>query len=91
MRAAVSCPGIRKPTIRSVQCVGRLLARRLTRWRYNTRVPSPQPHPDPASDSHKPHRHGIYATETVGLLLIATLLLVITLIRYWRYIHWSLR
>jgi hypothetical protein len=27
----------------------------------------------------------------VGLLLIAVLLLALTLIRYWHYIHWSLR
>lgn len=36
-------------------------------------------------------RHAVYATETVGLLLIAGLLLVLTLIRYWHSIHWSLR
>jgi hypothetical protein len=33
----------------------------------------------------------VYASETAGLLLIAFLLLVLTLVRYWRYIHWSLR
>ncbi|MGA8621649.1 MAG: hypothetical protein WB660_24395 [Candidatus Sulfotelmatobacter sp.] len=36
-------------------------------------------------------RHAIYATETSGLLLIALLLLVLTLIRYWHAIHWSMR
>lgn len=62
---------------------------RFTR-QYNTRVtPVDKPSPD-ADDSH-PHRHGIYATETVGLLLIAVLLLALTLIRYWHYIRWSLR
>ena len=40
---------------------------------------------------HKHHRHAIYATETSGLLLIAFLLLVLTLIRYWHAIHWSVR
>jgi hypothetical protein len=40
---------------------------------------------------HKHRRHPIYATETFGLLLIAFLLLVLTLIRYWHAIHWSLR
>jgi len=39
----------------------------------------------------KHRRHAIYATETSGLLLIALLLLVLTLIRYWHAIHWSVR
>ena len=43
---------------------------------------------DPA---HKQQRHAIYATEAAGLLLIAFLLLVLTLIRYWHTIHWSVR
>jgi hypothetical protein len=46
----------------------------------------------PQDDSaHKAHRHAVYASETTGLLLIALLLLVVTLIRYWHNIHWSLR
>jgi hypothetical protein len=40
-------------------------------------------------DAHK--QHAIYATETSGLLLIAFLLLVLTVIRYWHAIHWSWR
>jgi hypothetical protein len=40
---------------------------------------------------HKHPRPAVYATETSGLLLIAFLLLVLTLIRYWHSIHWSLR
>jgi hypothetical protein len=40
-------------------------------------------------DQH--HDHAVYASETTGLLLIAALLLALTLIRYWHYIHWSLR
>jgi hypothetical protein len=44
------------------------------------------------NDSSGKHRqHAIYATETSGLLLIALLLLVLTLIRYWHAIHWSVR
>jgi hypothetical protein len=43
------------------------------------------------NNSHKQSRHAIYATETSGLLLIALLLLVLTVIRYWHAIHWSLR
>jgi hypothetical protein len=53
--------------------------------RYNMPVPSPEP------KDAKTHRQAVYASETVGLLLIAALLLVLTLIRYWHYIHWSLR
>ena len=37
------------------------------------------------------HRHSIYAAEATGLLVIAVLLLVLTIIRYWRYIPWSAR
>jgi hypothetical protein len=40
---------------------------------------------------HRHHRHAVYASETTGLLLIAFVLLVLTLIRYWHEIHWSLR
>lgn len=40
---------------------------------------------------HRHERHTIYATETAGLLMIAILLLVLTLVRYWHAIHWSLR
>lgn len=39
----------------------------------------------------KHERQPIYATETRGLLVIAFLLLVLTLIRYWHAIHWSVR
>ena len=54
--------------------------------RYNVRV-GPEPQPDPS----KPDRHAVYASEATGLLLIAFLLLVLTLIRYWHVIHWSWR
>jgi hypothetical protein len=53
--------------------------------RYNRRVPVPD-------DSARKHqRHAVYASETAGLLLIAFLLLILTLVRYWQQIHWSLR
>jgi hypothetical protein len=42
-------------------------------------------------DVEKVHRHATYASETTGLLLVAVLLLALTLIRYWHYIHWSWR
>lgn len=58
-------------------------------WRaYNTFVPDVRRQNDSA---HKPQRHVICATETAGLLVIAFLLFVLTLIRYWQAIHWSLR
>jgi hypothetical protein len=50
--------------------------------------------PEPArqdDSAEKHHRHAVYASETAGLLLIAFLLLILTLIRYWHDIHWSLR
>jgi hypothetical protein len=37
------------------------------------------------------NRHAVYASEATGLLPIASLLLALTLIRYWHHIHWSLR
>ena len=51
------------------------------------RVPTPRSEPEAA----KHHRHTVYASETAGLLLIALVLLVLTLVRYWHQIHWSLR
>jgi hypothetical protein len=54
--------------------------------RYNMRVPDTAP-----QDDRKHHRHAVYASEATGLLLIAFLLLVLTLVRYWHDIHWSLR
>ena len=62
---------------------------------YNSRVNSPVP-PKPAADhehqdNKHQHRHSIYAAEATGLLLMAVLLLVLTIIRYWRYIPWNAR
>jgi hypothetical protein len=47
--------------------------------------------PTTQRDSHKQHRSAVYTSETTGLVLIALVLLVLTLIRYWHHIHWSLR
>lgn len=50
--------------------------------------------PDTADEhdsAHERRRHAAYATETFGLLLIAFLLLVLTVVRYWHVIHWSVR
>ncbi|MGZ5141087.1 MAG: hypothetical protein ACXWCX_25080 [Burkholderiales bacterium] len=50
------------------------------------------PSPEPKNDStHPHHRHAVYASEAAGLLLIAFLLLVLTVIRYWHDVHWSMR
>jgi len=52
-----------------------------------------QPKPaadDKHQDKHQ-HRHSIYAAEATGLLLMAVLLLILTIIRYWRYIPWNAR
>lgn len=56
--------------------------------RYNIHVLTPKSDREAA---HKHHRHAVYASETTGLLMIALVLLILTLIRYWREIHWSLR
>jgi hypothetical protein len=46
----------------------------------------------PQYDSaHKQPRHAVYAAETSGLLLMAFLLLILTLVRDWQVIHWSWR
>jgi len=57
-------------------------------------VPSPDPQDKVQNDpshEHKHHRHAVYASETTGLLLIAFMLLILTLVRYWHEIQWSLR
>ncbi len=48
--------------------------------------------PDSQDNSaRQQHRHRVYASEATGLILIALVLLIATVIRYWRSIHWSLR
>jgi hypothetical protein len=54
---------------------------------YNVDVASS---PQRAPQGKRPKHHA-YALETTGLLLIAVLLLVLTLVRYWAYISWSAR
>jgi hypothetical protein len=57
-------------------------------------VPQPNihaPSPETQAASRKHQRHAVYASEATGLLLIALMLLVLTLVRYWHNIHWSLR
>jgi len=38
----------------------------------------------------RPHHHG-YAAEAVGLLIIAAMVLILAVVRYWHQIPWSLR
>jgi hypothetical protein len=55
---------------------------------YNDPVANAKPQNGP-TDKHP--RHASYAAETSGLLLIAFLLLVLTVVRYWHAIPWSVR
>ena len=67
-------------------CVARRLLSIASTQRYNIRVAHPTP-----EDDRKHRRRAVYASETTGLLVIAVLLLILTLMRYWHRIHWSLR
>ena len=62
----------------------------LHRTRYNVPVAVPTPSKPPSDDKHV-HRHPLYAAEATGLLLMAVLLLIVIVIRYWSVIHWSAR
>jgi len=60
-------------------------------WSYNILMPAVGPKREP---ERMPSRHPIpevYTLETTGLLVIAILILVLTLVRYWHYIPWSAR
>ena len=57
---------------------------------YNSLVAAPVPSKPVAEDTHR-HRHSLYAAEASGLLVIAILLLILCVIRYWQYIPWSAR
>ena len=59
--------------------------------RVNALVPSkPEAHNE-HQDNKNQHHLAIHAAEATGLLLMAVLLLILTLIRYWRDIPWSAR
>ncbi|MGH9499825.1 MAG: hypothetical protein ACRD3L_11865 [Terriglobales bacterium] len=47
-----------------------------------------QPEPPPAEPHRTPR---VYTLEATGLLMIAALVLLLTLIRYWHHISWSAR
>jgi hypothetical protein len=55
-------------------------------------VPATQPKRQPSD--HDPESHtklSIHRLEATGILVIAILLLILTLIRYWRHIPWGAR
>lgn len=60
--------------------------------RYNVVVPAagPERQPSPKPSERHPVPE-VYTLETTGLLIIAVLILILTLIRYWHYIPWSAR
>jgi len=49
------------------------------------------PRRQPAKRAQRHSTPHIYTTETTGLLVIALLILIIMLARYWHFVHWSLR
>jgi hypothetical protein len=57
---------------------------------YNSGVEPPML-PTSQTDDHRKHRQAIYAAESTGLLILAVLLLVFTIIHYWRDIPWAAR
>ena len=56
---------------------------------YNIGVASPAH--KPVSGIKQQHRQRAYAAEATGLILMAVVLLVLTIVRYWSYINWSMR
>lgn len=59
---------------------------------YNTVMPVAGPKPEP--ERTPPERHPVpevYTLETTGLLVIAAIILILTLIRYWHHIPWGAR
>ncbi|HSZ61188.1 MAG TPA: hypothetical protein VK828_05295 [Terriglobales bacterium] len=59
------------------------------------RLPHDSPGNERRTDQHPDnqhhHRHATYAAEASGLLIMAVVLLILTVIRYWREIPWSAR
>jgi hypothetical protein len=69
----------------------------MTIWRYNVAVAAsaPKRQPDagqPGQPMPEHHRTPqINTLEATGLLVIAALVLILTLVRYWHHISWSAR
>ncbi|MGB6678738.1 MAG: hypothetical protein WBE44_18725 [Terriglobales bacterium] len=53
------------------------------------RQPDPSPLEQPSSEHHRTPQ--IYTLEATGLLVIAALILILTLVRYWHHIPWGAR
>ena len=53
------------------------------------RQPDPRAPQQPSSEHHRTPQ--IYTLEATGLLVIAGLILILTLVRYWHHIAWSAR
>ena len=48
--------------------------------------------PTPRGRSGSRHKKtSIYTVESTGMLIIALMILILALARYWHFIHWSLR
>jgi hypothetical protein len=64
--------------------------------RYNIAMLSgPKRQPDSMSPDHASAEHHrtpqIYTLEATGLLVIAALILILTIVRYWHHIPWGAR
>jgi hypothetical protein len=53
------------------------------------RQPDPHPSAHPSTEHHR--KPQIYTLEATGLLVIAALILILTLVRYWHHIAWGAR
>lgn len=60
--------------------------------RYNVAVPGAQPQRklEPVAPERHPKPH-VYTLEATGLLVIALLILILTLARFWYHIPWLAR
>jgi hypothetical protein len=54
-------------------------------------VPVPSKLADGEGLDKRQYRDSAYAAEATGLLLMAVVLLIVIIVRYWRYIPWSAR
>jgi hypothetical protein len=59
--------------------------------RYNVTVPATPPKPGPTGPPEHRSMLPIHRLEATGILVIAILLLILTLVRYWRHIPWVAR
>jgi hypothetical protein len=59
--------------------------------RYNVTVPATPPKPEPTDSPEPRSTLAIHRLEATGILVIAIVLLILTLVRYWRHIPWASR